>query len=200
MAIVISVALMFGGLGDWVGAGWTLASGIDEKQSATLNSKWVPRRRPVLRPILIMLSTHLTGVMLFFAITSQSFIAYQTVSSQSRCLKTLPRTDPRNVLVILDIALCLSSDFSAGLLIDIRSGVDFWRRTAPYAAQVAQLMFSVHRDLCHIRAKLLPRSHARPRSGHPTVSPITIALVLRASHHIHRVSRPCVRMAARRTE
>lgn len=84
LAIIISAALMFGGLGEWVGAGWTLGTsspGSDEKQDVVEKLRWVPRRRPVLTPILIMLSTHLTGVILFYTITGSSFAAYQTVST-----------------------------------------------------------------------------------------------------------------------
>ncbi|OBZ75516.1 GPI transamidase component gaa1 [Grifola frondosa] len=85
-AIIISTAMMFGGLGEWVNAGWTLATGsvetTDQKKGhASSEGKWTRRHRPMLVPIAIMISTHLAGIMLFFVISRSWYAAHQIAYS-----------------------------------------------------------------------------------------------------------------------
>ncbi|RPD66113.1 Gaa1-domain-containing protein [Lentinus tigrinus ALCF2SS1-7] len=73
--ILVGTAMLFSGLGEWVNAGWTLASppplGGDEKtEKASAHTSWVQRPRPVLQAVSIMAATHLLGVLLFYALNS----------------------------------------------------------------------------------------------------------------------------------
>ncbi len=58
--IVISVAMMFGGLKQWVNAGWR-----QREASEGLNIKWERRPRQVLEALLLMLATHIFGGSVF---------------------------------------------------------------------------------------------------------------------------------------
>lgn len=88
--IMISVATMFVGLRTWVEAGWTRRdktkdAGAEEKQDTSGDAKakandnngagekpnseddeWVPRRRPVLDAVFVMLACHGVGAAIFF--------------------------------------------------------------------------------------------------------------------------------------
>ncbi|OCH88182.1 Gaa1-domain-containing protein [Obba rivulosa] len=91
-AVLISTALMFAGLRAWVEAGWVWEraapepeAGADDKAGTgekkggpdQLKGRWVTRRRPVLKPLGIMLATHAAGALLFFTITQPWFVAHQ---------------------------------------------------------------------------------------------------------------------------
>ena len=65
-AVLISVAIMFGGLKKWVDAGWVELEADKNNKSATSTAKWKTRRRPVLGVLGIMISTHIMGGMLFY--------------------------------------------------------------------------------------------------------------------------------------
>ena len=82
-AVLISVAMMFGGLRKWVDAGWVLVDSDKKDGGDTGNSpttaKWRTRRRPVLKVLSLMISTHIMGIGLFYLITSSWFVEYQTV-------------------------------------------------------------------------------------------------------------------------
>ncbi|KAG5647282.1 hypothetical protein DXG03_000818 [Asterophora parasitica] len=54
-AVLISVAMMFGGLRVWVDAAWTSSYAINGKGGSEL--KWSKRRRPVLRVLMISITT-----------------------------------------------------------------------------------------------------------------------------------------------
>ena len=84
-AVLIGTALMFGGLGEWVNAGWTQAvedDEGDEKKDADPEGpkvKWIRRRRDVLPVLGIMCATHGVGAILFTALSSTWFMKNQTV-------------------------------------------------------------------------------------------------------------------------
>ncbi len=81
-AILVSVAMMFGGLRLWTDAGWIRLS--EEKGAA----RWVTRPRPVLQVLTIMTSTHLVGAAMFWTINT-SWVANSAVSIlKSSRLKT----------------------------------------------------------------------------------------------------------------
>ncbi|EMD38058.1 hypothetical protein CERSUDRAFT_104676 [Gelatoporia subvermispora B] len=87
-AVLISTALMFGGLKAWVEAGWTQepvqpdSVAVEKKGPLDgLQTTWVTRCRPVLKPLGIMLAMHVAGVVLFFIISRPWFIANQQVYS-----------------------------------------------------------------------------------------------------------------------
>ena len=68
---MISIALMFGGLREWVTAGWRLVPDRKPELDSTDKSnvrgeEWERRRRPVLDALLVMLVTHVAGAALFW--------------------------------------------------------------------------------------------------------------------------------------
>jgi glycosylphosphatidylinositol transamidase len=81
-AVIISVAMMFGGLRAWVDAGWVEQQLHVEKGNAEqkMTTRWKTRRRNVLIPLAIVLATHLIGSMVFGIVTSSWFIARPGVS------------------------------------------------------------------------------------------------------------------------
>lgn len=89
-AVIVSVAMMFAGLYEWVNAAWfrddTVAEPNKDKVEGKLTTeqqKWVRRRRPVLQVLGILIATHMFGVLLFLVITTSVFIRYQSVCSLS---------------------------------------------------------------------------------------------------------------------
>ncbi|KAH9901364.1 Gaa1-domain-containing protein [Cubamyces lactineus] len=91
-AILVGTAMLFTGLGEWVGAGWTFVPSesqardnekAGEKATATGSAeagKWRRRARPVLEPIVIMVLTHILGVMLFCLVKGSWFATNQKVA------------------------------------------------------------------------------------------------------------------------
>ncbi|KAJ8598060.1 Gaa1-like GPI transamidase component [Rhizopogon salebrosus TDB-379] len=79
-AILVSVAMLFKGLGEWVNAGWVRevsedsfkGTGSLEKESTTRDT-WRNRRRPMLSALIIMTATHLLGVLVFNLVCSRQF-------------------------------------------------------------------------------------------------------------------------------
>ncbi|TFK55129.1 Gaa1-domain-containing protein [Heliocybe sulcata] len=73
-AILISVSMMFGGIGEWVGAGWRARAQErgEEKESEKSGSrevKWERQSRPLLPAVYIVLYTHAFGLAVFLALT-----------------------------------------------------------------------------------------------------------------------------------
>ncbi|KAJ3895691.1 Gaa1-domain-containing protein [Lentinula edodes] len=79
-AILISVAMMFGGLQVWVDAAWTQRSQEKPQTEGSARSIWIRRRRPVLEVVFVMLGTHLFGAATFFFMSSRR---YQSLSVSS---------------------------------------------------------------------------------------------------------------------
>lgn len=85
-AVIVSVAMMFTGLYEWVNASWLrddtlpepVGDGTDTK-AAIEKPEWVRRRRPVLQVLGILIATHVWGVLLFIMITTSIFTRYQPV-------------------------------------------------------------------------------------------------------------------------
>lgn len=82
-AVLVSTAMLFSGLGEWSRARWVQVEEISEKTKATQDDqlgvihevtarRWVSRRRPVLGALLLMVATHLMGVVLF-CVTTQGW-------------------------------------------------------------------------------------------------------------------------------
>ncbi|KAH9981003.1 Gaa1-domain-containing protein [Lactifluus volemus] len=80
-AILVATALMFGGLGEWVNAGWVEVEDEDlplEKAKATdvaltSRKKWVRRRRDLLDAFMVAVASHLVGLTLFVLISQAWF-------------------------------------------------------------------------------------------------------------------------------
>ena len=77
-AILVGTAMLFSGLGEWVNAGWLLTSvrlkhdEHDEKSEKVQSPsviKWVTRDRPVLDAVIMMVSTHAIGYILWEAVS-----------------------------------------------------------------------------------------------------------------------------------
>lgn len=73
-AILISVAMMFGGLKEWTDAGWILESLGEEfaaqktEDKSTPSMTWRRRKRPVMTALAIMAATHAAGGLLLWTI------------------------------------------------------------------------------------------------------------------------------------
>ncbi|KAF8921109.1 Gaa1-like protein [Mucidula mucida] len=113
-AILVSVAMMFGGLRLWTDAGWIRLS--EEKGAA----RWVTRPRPVLQVLTIMTSTHLVGAAMFWTINT-SWVANSAPGCMlvALCASALPllallaplsREDEASVPSVLkSLNLCFAS-------------------------------------------------------------------------------------------
>ncbi|KIK57676.1 hypothetical protein GYMLUDRAFT_203231 [Collybiopsis luxurians FD-317 M1] len=72
-AILISVAMMFGGLQTWASAAWTERVSGERKTSGATPLTWLKRRRPVLDIFFIVIFTHLFGAGAFFVLSSETY-------------------------------------------------------------------------------------------------------------------------------
>ncbi|KAJ7775068.1 Gaa1-like protein [Mycena metata] len=93
-AVLISVAMMFGGLRIWSDCAW-IPDLSDKKEAG--QDKWIQRSRPVIPVLGIMLSTHILGAVLFSAITTTWFINNQTLAST--LILTVVSTIPLSALL-----------------------------------------------------------------------------------------------------
>ncbi|KAF8212021.1 Gaa1-domain-containing protein [Mycena galopus ATCC 62051] len=81
-AVLISVAMMFGGLKLWSDSAWILDTTANlEKKEDGVADKWIQRSRPVIPVLGIMLSTHILGGILYSVLTTSWFNNNQTVAS-----------------------------------------------------------------------------------------------------------------------
>jgi glycosylphosphatidylinositol transamidase len=88
-AVLIAAALMFGGLREWVSAGWveledehpSREKGRDANTVITSKKKWVPRRRDLLSAFVVTAASHLVGLALFVIISRAWFDIRQLVCS-----------------------------------------------------------------------------------------------------------------------
>jgi glycosylphosphatidylinositol transamidase len=88
-AVVIAVALMFGGLQEWVNAGWVeIGDGQQPPEKgkvadivSTSKKTWVRRRRDLLDVFVVMAASHLVGLTLFVVISHAWFDISQLVCS-----------------------------------------------------------------------------------------------------------------------
>ncbi|KAJ7709700.1 Gaa1-domain-containing protein [Mycena rosella] len=84
-AVLISVAMMFGGLRVWSDSAWILDIFVHpektEADTGPTSNKWIQRSRPVIPVLGIVLSTHILGGVLFSVLTTSWFSNNQTVAS-----------------------------------------------------------------------------------------------------------------------
>ncbi|KAJ3545014.1 hypothetical protein NM688_g5678 [Phlebia brevispora] len=89
-AVLVSTAMLFSGLGEWVKARWVAKSETEpsskDAKSEDIHAlaspvKWVSRPRPVLPALSIMITTHLVGIVLFYLRTQVWFMDNQWVRS-----------------------------------------------------------------------------------------------------------------------
>jgi hypothetical protein len=77
-AVLVAASLMFGGLKEWANAGWVEVNDEHqppEKDMAATNvsvnnskKKWVARRRDLLDALMVVVASHLVGLMIFVVI------------------------------------------------------------------------------------------------------------------------------------
>ncbi|KAJ3787413.1 Gaa1-like protein [Lentinula aff. detonsa] len=119
--ILVSVAMMFGGLQVWVDAAW-MGRRHDKHEEGSTGMVWIRRRRPVLEAVSIVLGTHILGAACFFVLSHKW---YQSLPFTSPLLwvaayilpLAVPRFFPQNItdnvaplsLVLKAFNLCLSS-------------------------------------------------------------------------------------------
>jgi glycosylphosphatidylinositol transamidase len=80
-AVLIAAALMFGGLREWVSAGWveleerhpSREKGRDADIVIASKKKWVPRRRDLLGAFVVTAASHMVGLALFVTISQAWF-------------------------------------------------------------------------------------------------------------------------------
>lgn len=87
-AVLVSVAMMFSGLFEWVNAAWIpddAPTEITERKldmiKARDNPKLVRRRRPALQALVILIATHVLGLVLFSTITTSFFLKHRAMLS-----------------------------------------------------------------------------------------------------------------------
>lgn len=77
-AVLVAVSLMFGGLREWVNAGWVEVTDepqLPEKDMAAKvlvnnpKKKWVARRRGLLDALVVVVASHLVGLSIFVVIS-----------------------------------------------------------------------------------------------------------------------------------
>ncbi|KAJ7047009.1 Gaa1-like protein [Mycena alexandri] len=129
-AVLISVAMMFGGLRIWSDCAW-IPDLSDKKEAGP--DKWIQRSRPVIPVLGIMLSTYMLGVVLFSAITTSWFINNQTVASTlllivvstiPLCALLIPSQDASRAAPISQLLKALNLCF-ASTVISIITVVNF---------------------------------------------------------------------------
>lgn len=88
-AVLVSTAMLFSGLGEWAQARWVQETDVqddkDKDGASEPGTRWVQRRRPVLPALLLVVATHLNGLLLFALITIPWVSKHKLVSSFSSC-------------------------------------------------------------------------------------------------------------------
>lgn len=85
-AVLISIAMIFGGLKVWVDAGWichldAVPQASEDVSSVPAVTRWSRRQRPVLKALSIMIITHFLGATLFTLVQRRNFIENRAVAS-----------------------------------------------------------------------------------------------------------------------
>lgn len=85
-AVLVSAALMFGGLREWVSAGWVELEDVrptpGKEKTADIvftSKKWATRKRDLLDAFIVMVASHLIGLTLFAIICQGWFDIRQLV-------------------------------------------------------------------------------------------------------------------------
>ena len=106
-AVLVSIAMMFAGLYEWVNAGWMpddAPAVITKEKPESVNvqdtPKSIKRRRPVVKPLGILIATHVLGLVLFYIITTSFFVDHQMVCRVFNAMK-----EPRKISCIMQQVL-----------------------------------------------------------------------------------------------
>lgn len=90
-AILVSVAMLFKGLGEWVTAGWVCEiseaslKGNEAEKPSPAKGTWRNRRRPLLSALIVVVTTHVIGVLVFNLVCSRWFAEYPSVCCLITC-------------------------------------------------------------------------------------------------------------------
>jgi len=68
-AVLVAATLMFGGLREWIKAGWVELEDGPGKGNVAVPKKWVTRRRDLLDDFVVIAASHLVGLTLFVTIS-----------------------------------------------------------------------------------------------------------------------------------
>lgn len=85
-AILVSTAMLFGGMGEWVAARWVRSADPPTKprgkggEPGVQAAQWVERPRPVVPALFIIIYTHALGIFLFYLCSRPWIIAQGKVS------------------------------------------------------------------------------------------------------------------------
>jgi glycosylphosphatidylinositol transamidase len=89
-AVIMSVAMTFGGLALWAEAGWlqthTVEPSKDQKSEISSNEnvetpkRWIRRSRPVIDAFILVGCTHFLGAVMLFALGTKASVQAFTVS------------------------------------------------------------------------------------------------------------------------
>ncbi|KAF7363612.1 hypothetical protein MSAN_01018300 [Mycena sanguinolenta] len=125
-AVLISVAMMFGGLKLWSDSAWIPAATVQlEKEGDGEGSKWIQRSRPVIPVLGMMLSTHILGGILYSVLTTSWFSNNQTVASAllflpvatlPLCALLVPSQDTRIVAPVSQLLKALNLCFASTVI------------------------------------------------------------------------------------
>ncbi|KAJ6525651.1 Gaa1-domain-containing protein [Mycena capillaripes] len=130
-AVLISVAMMFGGLRIWSDSAWI--PDTSEKKGDNTSNRWIQRSRPIIPVLGIMLSTHIIGGVLFSALTTSWFSNNQTVASTllffivstvPLCAVFVPSQDRQTTASVSQLLKALNLCF-ASTVISITTVVNF---------------------------------------------------------------------------
>jgi len=162
-AILVSVAMMFAGLYEWVNAAWTLDDAptvmITEKASTKDKPKWIRRRRPVLHALGILIATHFLGLLVFCAITTSLFAKYWSVSLQYLVCMTKVSYTPTGAFPAASICrLCAPIGHCPHHLHLSTSAAQC---SAFIPREILEPLSSLHRDIHNIRSQLFSCSGPR---------------------------------------
>ncbi|KAJ6502346.1 Gaa1-like protein [Mycena sanguinolenta] len=133
-AVLIGVAMMFGGLKLWSDSAWIPETTVRlEKGDNGEGSKWIQCSRPVIPVLGMMLSTHILGGILYSVVATSWFSNNQTVASAllfsavatlPLCALLVPSQDAKTVAPVSQLLKALNLCF-ASTVISIITVVNF---------------------------------------------------------------------------
>lgn len=199
-AVLVSTAMLFGGLGEWVDARWVetlnVSDEMEEKDGESPKpTKWVTRRRPVIPALSIVVATHALGTLLFYLLTCPWIVEYQQVRSTD---EPMSRADSDSSdRCPASVRLGSGSRFHA---LDSATNAVARRGASFQGPEVVQPLPGLHGDLHHLCVELLACSRARHPHGRPTINIRLVAIAQNTTHKVWVVYRACLRLVSVRRQ
>lgn len=185
--ILVGTAMLFSGLGEWVNAGWLLTSAFSEGDEKSQNAqpplteKWIRRDRPVLDAVMVMISTHAVGYVLFEAV-SRRLVS----PSEPTWLCAIELTWVAGPSIYSLFAV-RSNSFTSCTLASTNPS---WQCTGVRRSEGTKLVLYLGGHLYHCRAQLLTCYGSRRLHGHPAHLRIPFIQPLRSPNEVHRLLYP----------